>query len=106
MTLSAKVYDDNGNVILINDLEFNVDPVLDYNESSQGLDWILNVHCYPDDIYEVMPLVFDSLSNYETRSILLNVSKFPSSVDIVSLNNITYGEVLNVKIDGENLTTA
>ena len=106
LTLSAKVYDDNGNVILINDLEFNVDPVLDYNESSQGLDWILNVHCYPDDIYEVMPLVFDSLSNYETHSILLNVSKFPSSVDIVSLNNITYGEVLNVKIDGENLTTA
>ena len=36
----------------------------------------------------------------------MNVSKFPSSVYIVSLNNITWGEVLNVKIGGVNLTSA
>jgi hypothetical protein len=106
LTLTATVYDDNGNVILINDLEFNVDPVLDYNESSQGLDWILDVYCYPNGEYEVGASVMDSLSDYSSDLVLLNVFKFPSRVDIVSLDNITYGEVLNVKVGGENLTTA
>ena len=106
LTLNATVYDDNGNVIKINDLEFNINPRIDYNESSQGTDWILDAYCYPSGEYEVSASVIDSLSDLTSDCVLLNVSKFPSSVYIVSLNNITWGEVLNVKIGGVNLTSA
>ena len=106
LTLNATVYDDNGNVIKINDLEFNINPRIDYNESSQGTDWILDAYCYSSGEYEVSASVIDSLSDLTSDCVLLNVSKFPSSVYIVSLNNITWGEVLNVKIGGVNLTSA
>ena len=106
LTLNATVYDDNGNVIKINDLEFNIDPTIDYNESSQGTEWILDAYCYPSGEYEVSASVIDSLSDLTSDCVLLNVSKFPSSVYIVSLNNITWREVLNVKVGGVNLTSA
>ncbi len=106
LTLNATVYDDNGNVIKVNDLEFNIDPTIDYNESSQGTEWILDAYCYPSGEYEVSASVIDSLSDLTSDCVLLNVSKFPSSVYIVSLNNITWREVLNVKIGGVNLTSA
>ena len=53
MTLNATVYDDNGNIIKVNDLEFNINPTIDYNESSQGTVWILDVYCYPCGEHEV-----------------------------------------------------
>ena len=106
LTLNATVYDDNGNIIKINDLEFNIDPTIDYNESSQGTEWILDAYCYPSGEYEVSASVIDSLSDLTSDCVLLNVSKFPSSVYIVSLNNITWREVLNVKVGGVNLTSA
>lgn len=106
LTLNATAYDDNGNIIKVNDMEFNINPTIDYNKSSQGTDWILDVYCYPGGEYEVSASVIDSLSDYSSDCVLLNVSKFSSNVDIVSLNNITYGEVLNVKVECINFTDA
>ncbi|MBR3140982.1 MAG: hypothetical protein IKF11_09000, partial [Methanobrevibacter sp.] len=106
LTLNATVYDDNDNIIKVNDLEFNINPTIDYNESSQGTVWILDVYCYPCGEHEVNASVIDSLSDYSSDSVLLDVSKFSSSVDIVSLDNITCGEVLNVKVECTNFTGA
>ena len=106
LTLNATVYDDNGNIIKVNDLEFNIYPTIDYNESSQGTVWILNVYCYPCGEHEVNASVIDSLSDYSSDHVILNVSKFSSSVNIVSLDNITSGEVLNVKVECTNFTGA
>ena len=106
LTLNATVYDDNGNIIKVNDLEFNINPTIDYNESSQGTVWILDVYCYPCGEHEVNASVIDSLSDYTSDCVLLDVSKFSSSVDIVSLDNITCGEVLNVKVECINFTGA
>ncbi|WP_295115897.1 right-handed parallel beta-helix repeat-containing protein, partial [uncultured Methanobrevibacter sp.] len=106
LTLNATVYDDNGNIIKVNDLEFNIYPTIDYNESSQGTVWILNVYCYPCGEHEVNVSVIDSLSDYSSDHVILNVSKFSSSVNIVSLDNITSGEVLNVKVECTNFTGA
>ena len=106
LTLNATVYDDNGNIIKVNDLEFNINPTIDYNESSMGTVWILDVYCYPCGEHEVNASVIDSLSDYSSDCVLLDVSKFSSSVDIVSLDNITCGEVLNVKVECINFTGA
>ena len=106
LTLNATIYDDNGNIIKVNDLEFNINPTIDYNESSQGTVWILDVYCYPCGEHEVNASVIDSLSDYSSDCVLLDVSKFSSSVDIVSLDNITCGEVLNVKVECINFTGA
>ena len=106
LTLNATVYDDNGNIIKVNDLEFNIYPTIDYNESSRGTVWILNVYCYPCGEHEVNASVIDSLSDYSSDHVILNVSKFSSSVNIVSLDNITSGEVLNVKVECTNFTGA
>ncbi len=106
LTLNATVHDDNGNIIKGNDLEFNINPTIDYNESSQGTVWILDVYCYPCGEHEVNASVIDSLSDYSSDSVLLDVSKFSSSVDFVSLDNITCGEVLNVKVECINFTGA
>uniref|UniRef100_UPI00386BFD24 right-handed parallel beta-helix repeat-containing protein n=1 Tax=Methanobrevibacter sp. TaxID=66852 RepID=UPI00386BFD24 len=106
LTLNATVYDDNGNIIKVNDLEFNIYPTIDYNESSQGTVWILNVYCYPCGEHEVNASVIDSLSDYSSDHVILNVSKFSSRVNIVSLDNITSGEVLNGKVECTNFTGA
>lgn len=106
LTLNATVYDDNGNIIVINDLEFNVNPTMDYNQSSQDTYWILDVYCYPSGEYEISASVTNSLSDYNSDYVLLNVSKFSSSVDFVSLDNIICGEVLNVKVECINFTSA
>ncbi|MBE6506159.1 MAG: hypothetical protein E7Z73_10605, partial [Methanobrevibacter millerae] len=101
ITLNATIYDDNGNIIIVDDLDFIIE--------NETIDSILENTTYKADYttkigrYIVSAFVDSNLNNY-TVDYGLIISKCNSSVEIIQLDNITYGEKLNIEYDFENST--
>ena len=102
ITLNATIYDDNGNTIIVDDLDFIIE--------SETIDSILENTTYKSDYtpklgrYIVSASVDSNLNKYAVDYGLI-IAKYNSGVEITQLNNITYGEKLNIEFEFENSTS-
>lgn len=102
ITLNATIYDDNGNTIIVDDLDFIIE--------SETIDSILENTTYKSDYTpkigsHIVSAFVDSNLNEYTVDYGLIIAKYKSSVEITQLNNITYGEKLNIGFEFENSTS-
>ena len=101
ITLNATIYDDNGNIIIVDDLDFIV--------GTETIDSILENTTYTADYItkigtHIASAFVDSNLKKYTVDYGLIIAKYNSSVEITQLDNITYGEKLNINYNFENTT--
>ena len=102
ITLNATIYDDNGNTIIVDDLDFIIE--------SETIDSTLENTTYKSDYTpklgrHIVSASVDSNLNKYTVDYGLIIAKYNSCVEITQLNNITYGEKLNMEFEFENSTS-
>jgi predicted outer membrane repeat protein len=102
--LKATIYDDNGNVILVDEFYFNIGENrvrANLNIDVYEYSWILT-----NGTWFVVPDISEkSLANCTVDSAIVNVLKYNSSVNITSISYVVYGEDVNIRFEFENSTS-
>ena len=101
--LNATIYDDNNNIILIDEFNFKINDELYladlYIDSYEYL-WVLT-----NGSWIVVPDISkQSFVNCTVDSLLVNVLKYNSSVVITHIGDVIYGEDINIGFEFENST--
>ncbi|MEE1129318.1 MAG: right-handed parallel beta-helix repeat-containing protein, partial [Methanobrevibacter sp.] len=101
--LNATIYDDNNNIILLDEFYFKIDDELylaDFYIDAYEYLWVLT-----NGSWLVLPEISEkSFENCTVDSLIVNVLKYNSSVVITSIADVVYGEDVNIGFKFENST--
>ena len=101
--LNATIYDDNENVILVDEFYFNIGGKLakaNLNIDVYEYSWILT-----NGTWLVVPDISEkSFANCTVDSAIVDVLKYNSSVNITSIGDVIYGDDANIGFEFENST--
>ena len=101
--LNATIYDDNNNIILVDEFNFKINDELylaDFYIDAYEYLWVLT-----NGSWLVIPDINEkSFENCTVDSLIVNVLKYNSSVVITRIGDVTYGEDSNIGFEFENST--